>query len=62
MKHHLRNLAIIILGSAIMGFGVNYFNIANRLSEGGVTGITILLKYMFDWDPGSQTLSLISLY
>lgn len=52
MKHHLRNLIIIIIGSGIMGFGVNYFNIANRLSEGGVTGITILLKYIFNWDPG----------
>lgn len=52
MKHHIRNISVIIIGTGIMAFGVNYFNIANRLSEGGVTGITILLKYMFDWDPG----------
>jgi uncharacterized membrane-anchored protein YitT (DUF2179 family) len=52
MKQHMRNIIIIIIGSGIMGFGVNYFNIANRLAEGGVTGITILLKYIFDWDPG----------
>lgn len=39
-----------------MGFGVNYFNIANRLSEGGVTGVTILLKYILNWDPGITNL------
>lgn len=52
MRQHFRNILLIILGSAIMGFGINYFNIANRLSEGGVTGITLLLKYIFNWDPG----------
>jgi len=53
----MRNLRIInfiaiLIGSAIMALGINYFNIANNLSEGGVTGIAILLKLMFDWNPG----------
>lgn len=52
MKDRLKSIIIIIIGSAIMGFGVNYFNIANGLAEGGVTGLTILFKYLFDWDPG----------
>ena len=46
------NFGAILLGSAVMAFGINYFNIANNLAEGGVTGISILLKLMLDWDPG----------
>ncbi|WP_047152604.1 YitT family protein [Aneurinibacillus tyrosinisolvens] len=58
MRFHIRNVLAIIIGSAIMGFGVNYFNIANRLSEGGITGITLLLKYRLGWDPGITNLVL----
>lgn len=56
MKIKMENLAAILLGTAIMGFGVNSFNIANGLAEGGLTGITILLKYMFNIDPGLSNL------
>ncbi|WCK56102.1 YitT family protein [Aneurinibacillus sp. Ricciae_BoGa-3] len=56
MRFHIRNIIAIIFGSAIMGFGVNYFNIANHLTEGGLTGITLLLKYIFNWDPGITNL------
>lgn len=52
MKHTIIPIIAIILGSAIMGFGVNCFNISNGLTEGGITGITILLKFIFNWDPG----------
>jgi len=52
MNEHVKNIIAIVIGSAIMGFGINYFNIANQLAEGGVTGITLLLKYIFNWDPG----------
>ncbi|RXT13935.1 YitT family protein [Ammoniphilus sp. CFH 90114] len=52
MKDRIKNIIMILIGSGIMGFGINYFNIANNLAEGGVTGITILLKFMFNWDPG----------
>lgn len=58
MNYHLRNIFAILLGSAIMGFGINYFNIANRLAEGGITGVTLLLKYTLDWDPGITNLVL----
>src|SRR5699024_4745140 len=33
-------------------FGVNYFAIPNRLSEGGVIGITIITYYLFGWSTG----------
>ncbi|HNS97491.1 MAG TPA: YitT family protein [Polyangiaceae bacterium] len=51
-----RNLFGILVGAAIMGFGINAFNLANDLAEGGVTGIAILLKLVLDWDPGITTL------
>ncbi len=52
----LVNFVAIAAGSAIMGFGINYFNIANSLAEGGVTGLSIVLKLAFDWDPGLTSL------
>ncbi|MGG4143477.1 YitT family protein [Paenibacillus algorifonticola] len=52
MNEHLKNGAAILVGSAIMGFGINYFNAANGLAEGGITGASLLLKYMFGWDAG----------
>lgn len=52
MKSRIKNVMAILMGSALMGFGINYFNIANNLAEGGITGIAILLKFVFNWDPG----------
>nr|WP_307720058.1 YitT family protein [Paenibacillus alginolyticus] len=52
MNEHLKNGAAIFAGSAIMGFGINYFNTANGLAEGGITGVSLLLKYMFGWETG----------
>ncbi|MGO4273358.1 YitT family protein [Paenibacillus sp. TAF58] len=45
------NIAAIIGGSAIIGFGINYFNLANGLAEGGITGLALLLKYVLGWNP-----------
>ncbi len=52
LRFKFLNVAAIVVGSAIVGFGVNYLNIANDLAEGGVTGIAVLAKFLFDWDPG----------
>lgn len=49
-------LLAIAAGTAIMGFGINAFNIANNLAEGGVTGVAILLKLAMGWDPGLTSL------
>lgn len=51
MSHHVKNLIFIALGAFIFSFGLNYFTIANQLSEGGFTGISILLNYIFGWSP-----------
>lgn len=53
-----KNSLMIILGTAIYAFGLNYFNIANQLVEGGFTGITLLLKYIFDIEPALANLLL----
>lgn len=41
----VRTWSILLLGTAIYGFGIVYFIVPNRLMEGGVTGIGILLLY-----------------
>lgn len=47
MKLRLDSIIAIIVGTAIMGFGINSFNIPNHLAEGGITGISILIKLLF---------------
>ncbi|WP_347860486.1 YitT family protein [Salimicrobium sp. PL1-032A] len=53
-----KNIIFIIIGSAIFSFGLVHFNIQNELGEGGFTGITLLLLYLFDWDPGIMNIVL----
>lgn len=48
----IKNVLAIIVGSAIMGFGFNYFNLANGLVEGGIIGVALLLKIILNWDTG----------
>jgi uncharacterized membrane-anchored protein YitT (DUF2179 family) len=52
------NMLAIVIGSAIIGFGMNYFNIANGLAEGGMTGLALLLKYVAGWNPAWTNLLL----
>ncbi|WP_368654456.1 YitT family protein [Ornithinibacillus sp. 4-3] len=47
-----RDILLIIIGSLIFAIGINYFAIPNRLSEGGVIGLTIITYYLFEWSPG----------
>lgn len=44
-------LCLIVVGSFLFGMSVNLFVIANDLGEGGVTGITIILYYLYEWSP-----------
>lgn len=52
MNKTVKDMLMILAGSFIFAIGVNYFAIPNRLSEGGVIGITIVTYYLFDWSPG----------
>lgn len=54
----VKNILLILIGSAIFSFGLVHFNIQNELGEGGFTGITLLLLYLFDWDPAVMNIVL----
>lgn len=45
-------------GAFLFALAVNLFVIPNDLAEGGVTGITIILYYLFHWSPGLMNLIL----
>src|SRR5699024_1476147 len=44
----LKNTLFIILGSAIFSFGIVNFNMQNNLGEGGFTGMTLLLYFIWE--------------
>ncbi|WP_163969843.1 YitT family protein [Oceanobacillus halotolerans] len=46
-----KNIFFILMGSAIFSFGIVHFNMQNNLGEGGFTGITLLLYFLWHWDP-----------
>ncbi|EWG10861.1 YitT family protein [Cytobacillus firmus] len=53
-----KNIFFILLGSAIFSWGLVHFNMQNNLAEGGFTGITLLLYFLFKWDPSYTNLLL----
>ncbi|TFE03226.1 YitT family protein [Jeotgalibacillus sp. R-1-5s-1] len=53
-----KNILFILFGSAVFSFGIVHFNIQNNLAEGGFTGITLLLYFIFDWKPSITNLLL----
>ncbi|MBU8907268.1 YitT family protein [Desertibacillus haloalkaliphilus] len=54
----LKNTFFILLGSAILSFGLVYFNMENNLADGGFTGITLVLYFLFRFDPAITNLVL----
>ena len=46
-----KNIIFILIGAAIFSFGIVHFNMQNHLGEGGFTGITLLLYFLWKWDP-----------
>ncbi|MBO0462549.1 YitT family protein [Enterococcus sp. DIV1298c] len=52
----MKEVFFIILGTSIYAFGLVYLNIANNLAEGGVSGITLILRALFHIDPAYSTL------
>ena len=52
----MKEVFFIILGTSIYAFGLVYLNIANQLAEGGVSGITLILRAIFHIDPAYSTL------
>ncbi|TSB46932.1 YitT family protein [Alkalicoccobacillus porphyridii] len=58
MYQHIRNIFFVLAGSALMSFGLVYFNMENSLADGGFTGITLLFFYAFDFNPAISNLLL----
>ncbi|MFC4771338.1 YitT family protein [Enterococcus hermanniensis] len=56
MATRAKEISFIIFGTAIYAFGLVYLNIANDLAEGGVTGITLIIRALFGIDPAYTTL------
>lgn len=54
----IKNILLILIGAAIMSFGLVNFNMQNKLAEGGFTGITLLFYFLFKWDPSYTNLIL----
>lgn len=56
--NRLKELVLITLGVAIYTFGFVNFNMANKLAEGGVAGITLILHAMIGINPAYSSLIL----
>ncbi|HEY4532981.1 MAG TPA: YitT family protein [Fusobacterium sp.] len=44
----IRDYCYISFACVLMGFAINYFYISNKLAEGGVAGIALILHYLSD--------------
>ncbi|TYR78896.1 YitT family protein [Priestia megaterium] len=56
MKKSIVDILFIVFGALIFALAINLFVIPNEFGEGGVTGITIILYYLFGWSPGLVSL------
>ncbi|WP_010013830.1 YitT family protein, partial [Loigolactobacillus coryniformis] len=54
----IRDLFLITLGCALYALGLVSININNHLAEGGITGITLILRFWFQIDPAYSSLLL----
>ena len=49
VNQRIKEITLITIGSLLFAIGINYFAIPNRLSEGGIIGLTVVTYYLFDW-------------
>ncbi|XTA52331.1 YitT family protein [Fusobacterium sp. SB021] len=49
-KEWLKDIVLISAGAFIYAFGVNYFFVANKLADGGIAGISVILHYLFNFN------------
>ncbi|CAM4299138.1 hypothetical protein BAMA_07595 [Bacillus manliponensis] len=52
IDQRIKEVVLILIGSLLFAIGINYFAIPNRLSEGGIIGVTVITYYLFEWSPG----------
>ncbi|KXH86957.1 YitT family protein [Sporosarcina sp. HYO08] len=58
MKRRVVDFLFLLVGSFIFALAINLFVIPNELGEGGVTGLTIIAYYLYEWSPGLVNLVL----
>lgn len=58
MRRKVLDIAVIMVGALLFALAVNLFVIPNKFGEGGVTGVTIIFYYLFEWSPGLVSLIL----
>ena len=47
----IKNILLIVIGAGLFSFGLNYLVMPNGLYEGGATGLTLILYYLFGLQP-----------
>lgn len=60
LKTRVMEVLSVIIGSFIFALGINLFVIPHEFGEGGVTGVTIILYYLFAFQPWLTSLILNS--
>lgn len=50
-KQTLKSIALVVMGATILAFGTYNFNYQNSITEGGVLGLLLLLKNLFNISP-----------
>lgn len=53
MKQVIKNLIIIAVGGALMGFAMTMFFIPNKIAPGGFSGLGTVFYYLFHWPAGT---------
>jgi len=57
-KKHIWRYSMVAIGALISGIGINAFLIPHKLFSGGVSGIAMILYFLFDWPIGIQIIVL----
>lgn len=52
----LLRIGMILLGSAVLAFGLYHVHSISRITEGGILGLTLLLQYWFHISPSFSSL------
>ncbi len=55
-RTHAKHIILILLGSLILSFGIYNLNYQNNITEGGVLGLLLLLKNLFNIEPSIANL------
>ena len=57
-RPNIKSIVLILIGSFILAFGTYNFNYQNSITEGGILGLLLLFKHLFDISPSITSLVL----